>query len=298
MVNLGTSLLLAALLVWFEKKFMRQVRGENEQIAQQAASKAAEEAAVRTAATLTPRLDELDKLVKATATAAREQQEATIDALGEQASRSNVLSALRAAAKIRAIGSFGRSIDSSVVVPAGDEKDSPMIGIAFSEESDPDDRDQRPSSIRLRYDGDESTSVEWPEEVDPAAVFFELQQSMIRNGFAPAANRLSTQRFFKNLRALLKAAMEARQDVKGHWLTGAPVHEMVFNGWIITEAGVEILGHGVPITPEQYPHGSGRFRTRYKVGAPPADVDSYLWGHAAERGVKYFTVPEISDVPF
>lgn len=138
----------------------------------------------------------------------------------------------------------------------------------------------------------EDATISWDEDDDPLQIFAEIRTMMIRRGEAKRSGPLSPEAFFNNLRTALREAVLSRTANPEGWLTNTPVFEMVADGWMITDGGIEVRGHGIVIRRDQYPHNvPGRERASYRVGAAPDHLDSATWDFAAERGGSYLTGP-------
>lgn len=296
LVNIGTSLLLAAVLVWFERAIVRKVQEQTRSTAQRveqafttAATTAATDAAEKTAAALQPQLADLDKRLRARSDSQASQRTATAAKVSEVPSFEALRDALRVASDINALGepTFFVTADDGgeVIVPAGEALDSPLVVVTYLTEF------QDRITLAHLVDRTQRSSVTWQEGQTPEDVFAALKDEMVKDGHGAAARKMSVERLFGNLGSLLTDATSARQADDGAWLSGARVREMVADGYVITDAGIEVRGHGIAAEPSEfgrYEHGKVVGSNVPALGPNPTDLD--VWDGAVARGRGYFTV--------
>lgn len=308
-VNVGTSLLLAAALVLFERALVINAERAAERatvpIRVEAAAARAESQSIRLenaalterTAVLEARLLDLDDQLRARAAAETHEQARSFESLGETVDRQTVLEVMDAASRIRALDLHswtGRS--GRIVVPAGVGLDAPRIAIEYATFDEDDWNSSDTPVLRLGVIGMEDEFVAWDEDDDPLQVFAEILEMMVRRGEARRSGPLSPTTFFRNLRTAVEEAIRSRSADPVGWLTTTPVLEMITDDWMITTGGVEVREHGLVIRRDQYPHDvPGQERTGYRVGAAPGYLDSAIWDYAAERGSFYFTGPTTDD---
>lgn len=302
-INIGTSLLLAAALVFFERALVvtaqREVQRATAPIRAEAAAARAESESARAesiqlserTAVLESRLLELDDQLKARADAVARDQARAFAALGETVHRSTVIEIMEAASTIDALGSHFRTGRSGrITVPAGDTLDAPRITLehAIIDEDDWSMADVPPLALWVVGIDDEPTV--WAEEDDAVQVFTAIQELIIRRGKARRTGPLSAEAFFRNLTSTVEQATLSRRGDPGGWVQGTPTLEMISAGWMITADGVEVQGEGLVIPRDLYEHEvPGQERSPYRVGAAPAGLDGPTWDFAAARGKHYFT---------
>jgi hypothetical protein len=312
LVNVGTTLLLGAALVWFERVIVTRVREQNRQAIGEAADVAATEAAERASerfrsltSDLTARVEDIDRRLSATREIVRQEQEEALTGIGGEISRSAMIVALRAATAIRAIDRPGQSEGSSLIVPAGEDFDAPLIRVVYAapddlpaqEASDGEVGDEREevwlSSISPGIDilglNPGWSGTRWEPERGPEAVFQQLARQMVRDGSAASSRRIHVGSFLNHLQAALRLAIEAREGDEGARLSGEPVREFITTDCFVTAKGVEFLGATFRVDSWRFEHESedesGLFET---LPRRPENIDSALWAHAMDRGRRHF----------
>lgn len=283
-VNVGTSLLLAALLVWFERVIVRDVQKQTQSTVEQAVSSAANTAAQRTADALIPRIEDIDARLKERAETQVNARTAATARLAAMPTFEAVRLALAKASEINAIQRWSDDDleGGTVIVPAGGALDSPRIRVVYS----------APDHVSLTHMAERGkpSTVEWNPGQSPDEVFGALHDQMVKDGTAPATHQMSVERLFGNLSALLTDATKARHADGDAWLSGQPVLEMVMPDCVISEAGVEVREHGVAATKKRL----GRYtRSGHVAGdsvspLPPGDLDQDTWNKSLERARHHF----------
>ena len=292
LVNIGTSLLLAAVLVWFERTIVRNVREQTrstvrkvEQAVTTVAATAATDAAEKTAAALQPRLADLDARLRARSESQASERTATAAKVGEVPSFEALRDALRVASSINAVADSSFSDEGGeVIVPAGEALDAPLVLITYVPEAE--DR----ITLAHLVDRAPQSSVTWQKGQAPEDVFASLQEQMVKDGGGPAARRMSVQGLFGNLASVLTDATSGRQADEDAWLSGSRVREMVADGYIITEAGVEVRDYGIVVRPEHFGYydNFGNVLKSSVPDLPPNGIDLEIWATVVERAQGYF----------
>lgn len=278
LANVGTTLLLAAALVWFERVLLRRVRTENVRAVKEAADQAADAAAERIA----PRIEELERAVQADTSARASERTRSAELVATTPDFESIEGALGQAAAINAVR--GRTFSSSsetlasIVVPGGGTPESPRITVVRVPRAE-----SRPARLVLMHSGDD---VVWDEEAGAREVFAALKDAMIAAGHGAEAGELSATSFFANCSSLLRDAIAARQHDQDAWLSGSPAVELINTDWVVTEAGIEVRGHGIVAERELFGHyamGTNR-RVGDKVPSdPPHGLERSLWEVACRR---------------
>jgi hypothetical protein len=292
-VNVGTTLILAAVLVWFEKVLLKKVRDENGAAVAQAAQAAATNAAEVTLERLAPRLDEIEDELRLRAASRAAERVASAKEVAETPTFDGVEDAFLDAASINAIHrrAYPGTDDEvrSIVVPAGDALSSPRIQVEFAPATSV--RSARlvlthlPSSLR------EPTTVVWLPDNDILEALATLKDGMVANGERDAAASFSATMLFTNISSLLGDAVAARQGDGAAWLSGRPVIEMVRDGWIATEGGIEVRGHGTVAHRKMfgsYALGSNRIVNQRVSREPPDGLHAETWRVSVERAGRYY----------
>jgi hypothetical protein len=294
-VSVGSSLLLAAVLVWFERALLVRVESQNAKVVERAtaaASTAAEEAISRATESLVPRIDEIDKRLNERQNETRSEQDRLVETLGTVASRTAVLEAMSAASSIGALHETQFTDSGEVVIPCGDELNSPRVAVGYVPEiSDPEfAHDAR---LTLAYvNENREARIEWMEgeEDDAVHALLLLQREMVKIGAGVESRRISAEYFFKNLQSLLHDAIQAREGDPGAWLSGARVREFVADGCVITDDGIEFEGLGIQVQPNHAYTSSYVNKTNWRLRLPerPDSIEPDLWEYSTARAQRYF----------
>ena len=97
---------------------------------------------------------------------------------------------------------------------------------------------------------------------------------------------------FSNLASVLHDAILARHADDDAWLTVSPVVEMVADGCMINEEGIEVRGLGVVANRSEFGRYSPTVVTKV-IGetlpeVAPAGIDSDVWAAAIDRARGHF----------
>ncbi|MGC5222557.1 hypothetical protein ACPW96_08155 [Micromonospora sp. DT81.3] len=297
LVNVGTSLLLAAALVWFERVVINEVQKSNQAAVDSAATSAARAVEDRVGGRLNERLDELDRRLEAATTDAANARMRAASDVGDLTFES-MKRALSQARAINAIASRpGYASDvATIIVPAGDHRDAPQVQVIYyppsNEYGEVIDFDVHTASGSARGT--------WTADRPVADAFAELSQELVTIGERSAAHALSAEAVFRNVGSVLFDAVAGRQGDDSSWTQGEPVFEMVAEGWIVSTAGIEVRDHGVVLEASQfgsygrpgYGSQSNRVHGENIPTAPPSGLDVGIW----ERAIKQAR-PHILGVP-
>ncbi|WP_282006756.1 hypothetical protein [Propioniciclava sinopodophylli] len=294
-VNVGTALLLASLLVWFERNFMKRVRGSQAATVKEVAKQAAQNAVAEFNSTFA----ELNERVNALAEGRTAETAATIDAITSNPTYDVVREALRAAAKIKAIRTLDED-EGVIIVPAGTSADSPLVRVQWHHEREPyrghasyQNSDGSPEAVELGYVASDSTiagsRIEWISRTDLVDAIDSLKQQMVRDGLAVESRQLDAQALVANLQTALHTALASRRAEPGSHFDTNTIYEWLWNGWLITERGLEapdtpgplIDGTIYPgrVTPAQFKQGG------IKLPPKPEGIEQTDWD-AGERRVR------------
>jgi hypothetical protein len=303
LVNVGTSLLLAAALVWFERTIVARVGRQNLEAIDQAASRAATQVAEQTNETierirndLSARVDDIDSRLANQRDRIRHEQEVAIAGLGEEISRKAMLDALRAAADINAIGSPPRSRGGMLVVPSGSEENPPLIRVTYVPQNDAPWGGVETVMLQTLHPevilsdlNPGWTGTEWREDQSPEEIFSELAREMVRAGSASASRQMKASVFLSNLRDALRLAVEAREGDEDSKLSGEAVAEFIDASTLVTKRGVEFLEPLFTIEAWRFEHGSqdesGTFES---IPPKPDGIDQARYDRAVDRGRAHF----------
>jgi len=270
--NVGTTLLLASALVFVERYFFRRVA--TTQAA--AASNAAAEAVGAVEQRLETRLVGLDTRLADLKRARDGDAEARIERLDQDVSFRSLADALRTASEANSIGAVGLHDMYQVVVPAGSAPASPRIGFAYRPLGGFDHQHWHEGITLTFLPGtsvDQTIWVDWrPDETLEGALsdLIELMRSAGEGMAAKSLNSPST--LVANLRQALTLAMASKRGDENGWLQGRTLAELLWNGWAVTDAGLQRPDSSVLIVDgKQFPAHSeqGRgFRNDPTVSRP------------------------------
>ncbi|WP_406636930.1 hypothetical protein [Pseudarthrobacter quantipunctorum] len=281
LVNVGTSVLLAGILFVLERRFVRETR----QVAAAAATQAVERAA-NANQQLSSRVSELEERLKGQLAEQQKNHDEALNSLTADASYESVLKNLKTAYEFGAISRRG------LTVPAGPEVDSPRVTFIYQPAFYNEDGDGHDEQLTVRYVAERNSheigtpliSALWHPGEDPVEVFRGLMDDMVRSGRGSEKNRLKIRNAFTNLASTLKEAVSSRRGDES-WQSGGSVGELISDGWILTENGVEARGHGIVATPaELSPPSSVTERQAWKLPDKPEWADSDVWKTAMQRG--------------
>lgn len=287
-VNVGTTVLLATALVWFERTIVRRVKRQTAITVAGAVNQAATDAATRATAAVSTRLDDLEKSFQERAGSGATSRLATAELVSEVPTFEAIYDALSTARRIQAIGQprFERPRPSGgeVVVPAGDTLDAPSIAFSVLD------------GHELIFIGHvvglaRTSEMIWDEHDDPLDVLTGLTEKMLAEGHGAALKHFSVEKLFSNLSRVLRDATIAREHRDERWLSGDSVREMITNDCFLSDAGVEVRGHGVVSQRTEF----GRIRDNRTLEdfsvrtEPPAGTPSDVWERAVQRGKDQFT---------
>jgi len=287
LINIGTTLMLAAALIVVDKWLVRV-----EQVAAHRATEIVDDRtrdlrsqtealATRVAAlqeALDGRLAEKD--------ADRADRFATV---GQDASFDTVTSALEAANDVGALAT------GSIVVPAGSGLGAPRVFMRWAPRAESDYRgsvDESESLLLFSLDGVDQAHVyvEWPDDEPAIEVLEELTDGLHRSGNAPLAQAFSPEALFENLARALSEATRIRTNSSGSGFTGS-TSEWLAEGWLVTDKGLFSIDHGVVIeqgsikfpVPMMRPREIGASKPPEQRFAPPDGVDPQFWELAVAR---------------
>lgn len=279
LINIGTTLALAALLIWFEKKLEQS---QNRSVAA-AATEAATQAAEQVAEQFGTRVRDLDTEVDAVVSHEDAQMLESIASLGDTVSYEGLCDALRAAVELGAIDA-GRGI----IVPAGATLQSPRVQFKLVEEGRTDENywGEEISVSFVSTDG-KRAHVSWAADSGATIkdIFRKLVQVMRREGFGPESGKLSASSALKILSKGLREAMAARMGTSDAAYDAITLYEILQDGWLLTSEGIYVRGAGVILDP-------GDFYDPYEPFDPipkkPAIVVDGAWPIISARASEQF----------
>lgn len=309
-VNVGTAVLLASLLVWFERNFMKRVRNSQVGTVKEVAKQAVETAVAEFTSTFT----ELNERVNALAEGRVAETAATVNAITSNLTFEAVREALRAAAEIKAIRPLSDD-EGVIIVPAGTSAESPLVRVEWHHEREPHwdyaphrSDDGSPEAVELGYVGPDSTAagsrIDWLAGTDLVTAIDALKQQMVRDGLAVESRQLDAQALVTNLKTALQTALAARRAEPASHFGTHTIYEWLWNSWLITERGLELPDTAAPaIDGTLYPAWAGSAQDkqeRVKLPPKPDGIEQADWD-ASERRVRahfHHRLRNIFNAPF
>lgn len=244
-VNIGTALVLAAFLFFAERWFVKWTSG----VAKETATQVATEVVQAEVSELTERFENLNELVSGIRAANAQARNQTIDRLGNDITRATFVDAMHSAQEIGAIGG-------DVWVPGTEPVDDLAVQVQFHRALPANAAPWRASVIDAETQyidhvsfklGSMSGTLEWKEAETFSDFITRLLEELQRQALGAEAKRLDFATVVQNLHSLLHDAVSARRHDGGAWLSGASVRELLADGWVHTDAGIEVQGHGLAI---------------------------------------------------
>ncbi len=285
LTNLGTGLFLAAVLFLLERTFVSSVRT----VVTTAATRAANEATAdlrRTTEELTTRLDELQDLTRQRVDARAQGQDNVIGRLRDEVSSRRVAEALAVANSLEALSG------GTVRVPAGPSASSPRFRFSYGTHLP---GSLRPPGTLLEVEfvvervpepggvGKPVIEAGWAFQMTADDLTASMDAELRRRGFAPEADAVQWPVLFERLRYAIEAAVAARRHDEDAWLS-APLIELVDVGWAVTDAGLEVEGHGLVLSSDAFPDRPSPYQPKPDFSPPPpAWADPDVWAVAIRR---------------
>lgn len=250
LVNIGTTVLLAVILVVFERSILRRVQTankESEHRAEQAAERKVEAVVTERVEPLEMRLTDLDSLFRNHGEAkARERRHAAATILDNPdfASFAEKLStvALSGALTKPTVDALDDAV--LFIVPAGDDLSAPRVRISYSGN---DGRRADDVMFAVMHAAEGDITAHWNETLSLDDALRSLNDELVKRGAVHLAKAFSPDALFRNIGLFLVAATAGRNADTDAWLSTSPAHELIIDGWIITERGIEVRGRGVVV---------------------------------------------------
>lgn len=304
-IGVGSSVFLAAFLIWIERNLLQQVRD----VAEQTSHRVAEDNRIemtRSVEHLSSRVDEIADRLSDRLSQQSDVREAMLAAVGQNPSFESVSSALREAKNLNAI------VGGAITVPAGDTFDAPRVTVELVQLQTFDQPPQTEMIVRVRCEeisGDAAESVatvNWHQNTTTDEMLGELVDELQRRGLATAASQLKVDTLFANLSAALTQAVQARTGADSwyqkrmlEWLTA---------DCVITEDGLEsrtdhlalplrAVGPAVLLRRRNVdPEATEQPHERYPTPEAPRGVAPELWEVAIKRTVHHADVLRMARV--
>ncbi len=293
LVNIGTTVLLAVVLIIFERTIMRQVQNatsESEQRAESVAERKAE-------AVIAERVEPLE--IRLTDLASRFRNHADTRAGERRKAASAILDDLDFepfAARLSTItmtGAITKPADDApedaalFIVSAGDELSAPRVKISYTGNDGGGSSD---IMFAVMHAAQGDIAVNWNKDVSLDDALSQLNDELVRRGAAHLRDSFSPEALFRNIRSFLEAATAGRNADVDAWLSTSPARELIVDGWIITERGIEVRGRGI-LVPRQYfgryARGTNRVEGERVSLTAPEGVDPAIYSEALVRAKQF-----------
>lgn len=288
LTNVGTSLLLVAMIWLLERKFTARITSAVQETARTAVAAETSEL-VSSQRDLSIRLDELQARLDDRVSQATQEQDEVIRRLTDGISHGSVRGAL---AQADALGALWFH---EVTIPAGDgEPHMPRFVFRWGttpagpwfEELLSDDAETPRLTIahEAGSGGEKHVRVVWGPTNTADEVLSELRQGMIAAGLAEQSKQVNAT-LFSNLHVAIHEAVAGRRADSGAWLNGA-LDEWITDEWAVTSYGLEHRGpHGMRASefPVHWDGRSNQAARTWKQPPAPDGVDSALWDFLIRR---------------
>jgi hypothetical protein len=261
LANTGSAVILASAIVLIEKHFFRQVAASQSQASEETSSKLVGQAEKRLEARLATIDDRLNKYIEKTDLHA----DKILDKVLEEQSFESIRDALQTASDLNAIGSIGINASTQLIVPAGNQSNSPRIGFSYTPAGQ---HDWEPWSETIylaflpEYTTDSGLQIQWAPDETFETALGNLLHEMRRNNEGPAAHRLTEPSILiTNLHTALRLAVASRRGEPQNQLHGNALAELLWNEDTVTEIGLQskdagnllIDGHKYPARTDAVP---------------------------------------------
>lgn len=257
LLNVGTTIALAFLLVAFERVIITQVRREGAAAIRLAKSTAEEVAGDVVDAKLAPielRLDDFDATLRERAVQRQNSRLRAASKITSDTSFEAFAAALSAAAEINAItgvpGGMGAEGDSQIIVPGGTGFDAPAVMITHIRHAS-NGLPHIAFSVR-RPSSNIDATASWRSDQALVDVFDALFSELIAQGAQDQVDLFEAHTLLQNVAYLLDAAISARHHEQGAWLSGNPAHEMISRECVITTLGIETQTEGLYVAKRRF----------------------------------------------
>lgn len=295
MTNIGTALLLAAVLLFVERGFIKKVSRITMVAATQAATDAT--ATIRQETRdLSARLDEVQRQVQERVTAVHDAEDAAVAQMTEDASFESVSQAIEVANSLAALG------HGNLIVPASSEAAGPRLIFDWYHDSRDTFSREPGDYFDISYVVERNTDptspyrpsivVTWAPEQSVADMGASLIQLMRREGFATEASKIDLGIALGRLQQGLADAIASKRGDDTAWFD-APLFEVITPDLVVSAAGVEHREQGVVIPADDFPEappevGPASKRFQREPFAPPKPdwCDVVTWRVAIERGLR------------
>jgi hypothetical protein len=294
MVSVGAAFLLAGVLFFLERRFLKEIND----VAATAATAAADARMDQRDQQVTLRLDQLDERMNELLETRARRQDESVRALDVPTAES-VANALAEANKLGAIA-YGH-----VTVQAS--RDLYELGLEFSWGADAGDgRFGMPARavlmVRGRVYADERShrprpviETEWQVNEASEEIGLRLREQLESRGRWQGDGTLDWPMALRNLQKSLDLAIRSRRRDGSSGLIRGALFELVGDDWAITEAGLECPSRDFLLSEREFPERYTMRGVRPKEAEawrpePPEWVDSALWDELLTRGRQHYPI--------
>lgn len=295
LVNLGTAVALAGVLVVLERRFIGHVARASERAAQVAAERVETRLQARTDQ-LAARLDELQHEVLQRARGRAKEQDAKIAAMRDEVSFQTIADAMTTANSLVAID------EGQIIVQASHDPDG--LALAFSWAEDLEFSNHRSPGPHLDITGP-GVDLEWRRGESAADVGDRLILELQRAGTWDGEAMLDWGLALHHLQQALEIAIASRRRDPWKWHLHGSLIELVSATWAITTGGVELFGRGLMLAGQDFPQrihpNLAKFapeeaeHARTWFPEPPPAVTPDEWNRVIERAKR--TLPHAAVSP-
>ncbi|GAA4717974.1 hypothetical protein GCM10023216_02730 [Isoptericola chiayiensis] len=295
LINVGTTLLLAALLVWLGRSFVSHAEGAARRVVEERTEEFRQETE-----DIRQRLEALQGRVDERTASAEAAGAAVADDIVTDVSYETVTRALELANDVEALW------HSAITVPTNDSIDAPAVRLSWTAAHHGgrfDDLDNLIATLEVDYEHHPESSTrrfdqEWLPGVPADEMLHELKESMIRADYGEAAQALDARYMFERFGHGISDAIAGKRAQADAWLKGCgALHELVGADLAVTSLGVAARGHGLAFKSSEFPQRPPPVvsaeqltnRKLYRLPTPPVPdgIDPEHWTVAIARAAEH-----------
>ncbi|MBM6401442.1 hypothetical protein [Phycicoccus sonneratiae] len=305
LTNVGTTLMLAAVLFLLERKFTKSVSAAAESTARLEVLEQTRD--LREAAdALRQRVDVIDAKLAERRDARLRQTQSLVESARAEASFDAFAQLLEKANDLNALW------HGSVVVPAG-AMGSPRVRVFWGERSHAvlvhNIFDEAEPAIELSYVAPDEEQQgpfrparsRWVASQSPAEALDALILEMQSAGHGPASRAITSQ-IFEHVAIAVGEAISSRANEPSSWMTGQ-LEEWIGDGMAVTSSGLEARQGGLLIAAEDFPEqgpvaGPASQKRKPVPFSPPcpSGVDPTSWAIGIDRSRPHFGRPWVRSI--
>lgn len=295
LINVGTTLLLAALLVWLGRSFVSRAEGAARRVVEEKTEEFRQETA-----DIRQRLEALQDRVAERTASAEAAGAAIVDDIVSNVSFETITKALELANDVDALWR------SAITVPTNDSVDAPAVRLSWTATQHGgrfDDTDNLVAMLDVVYEHHPGSSsrrfdLEWLPGVPADEMVHELKELMVRDDYGQAAQMLDAKYMFECFGRGVSDAIAGKRALHDAWLKGCgALDELVGPDLAITSLGVAARGHGLAFKASDFPQRpppamsaeQRASREPYRLPTPPAPtgIDTAHWAVAIARAAEH-----------